>query len=60
MKDLKGITAAFLPVNLPYTMTAPMAIEAVKAIKPIPLPYHFDMGESQLKELLVLMKDVPG
>ena len=61
MKDLKGITAAFLPANLPYTMTAQMVVDAVKVIKPKYFyPYHYDLGESQLKEVLVLMKDVPG
>lgn len=59
MKDLKNIDIAFLPVNLPYTMTGAMAANAVKMIKPRYLyPYHYAMGKSQLPELLPLMKDV--
>jgi L-ascorbate metabolism protein UlaG (beta-lactamase superfamily) len=58
MKDLKNIDAAFLPVNLPYTMTGKMAANAVKMIKPKYLfPYHYAMGKSQLPDLLALMKD---
>jgi L-ascorbate metabolism protein UlaG (beta-lactamase superfamily) len=58
MNDLKNIDAAFLPVNLPYTMTGKMAANAVKMIKPKYLfPYHYAMGKSQLPDLLALMKD---
>ncbi len=61
MKELKEITVAFLPVNLPYTMTGEMALEAAKTIKPKYLfPYHYDLGESQLAKFVTLMKDVPG
>jgi L-ascorbate metabolism protein UlaG (beta-lactamase superfamily) len=61
MKNLKNIDAAFIPVNLPYTMTGQMAANAVKMIKPKYLfPYHYAMGTSQLPELLALMKDVKG
>ncbi len=61
MKELKNIDAAFLPVNLPYTMTGKMAANAVKIIKPKFLyPYHYAMGTSQLPELLALMKDIQG
>jgi L-ascorbate metabolism protein UlaG (beta-lactamase superfamily) len=61
MKELKNIDAAFLPVNLPFTMTGEMAANAVKMIKPKYLyPYHYAMGKSQLPELLELMKDVQG
>ena len=61
MKDLKNIDVAFLPVNLPFTMTGEMAANAVKVIKPKYLyPYHYAMGKSQLPELLDLMKDIQG
>ena len=61
MKDLKNIDVAFLPVNLPFTMTGEMAANAVKTIKPKYLfPYHNAMGKSQLPELLELMKGVQG
>lgn len=34
MKTVKDIDYLFLPVNLPYTMTVDMAVEAARAIKP--------------------------
>lgn len=43
MKNLKNIYAAFLPKNLPYTMSDEMFIQAAKIIKPkILYPYHYD------------------
>lgn len=42
MKNLKNIDSAFLPMNLPYTMTPEMAADAAKAFKPKVLyPYHY-------------------
>jgi len=42
MLALKNIDVAFLPVNLPYTMTEEQAAEAVRAIRPrVFYPYHF-------------------
>ena len=42
MQQLKDIDIAFLPCNLPYTMTPEQLIEAAKTIKPKVLyPYHF-------------------
>ena len=42
MLALKDIDIAFLPVNLPYTMTEEQAARAVKAIRPgIFYPYHY-------------------
>jgi L-ascorbate metabolism protein UlaG (beta-lactamase superfamily) len=59
MKNLKGIDVAFLPMNLPYTMTPEMVADAAKAFKPKVLyPYHF--GETDTSKLLNLMKDVQG
>ncbi len=41
MKSLKGIDAAFIPMNLPYTMDSAMAADAVKAFTPKWVyPYH--------------------
>ncbi|MGN6486290.1 MAG: MBL fold metallo-hydrolase [Devosia sp.] len=41
MRALAGIEVAFLPMNLPYTMTIEQAADAVKAFKPkIVYPYH--------------------
>jgi len=55
MKELKGIDIAFLPMNLPYTMTPEMVADAAKAFKPkILYPYHF--GETDTSKLLDLLK----
>ncbi|MEW6265337.1 MAG: MBL fold metallo-hydrolase [Thermodesulfobacteriota bacterium] len=59
MKALQGIDVAFLPMNLPYTMTPAMVADAAKAFKPkILYPYH--TGDTDLDKLKTLMKDVPG
>ena len=42
MRALKNIDVAFVPMNLPYTMTPTEAADAVKAFKPkIVYPYHY-------------------
>ena len=42
MKALKGIDVAFLPMNLPYTMTPAMVADAARAFHPKVLyPYHY-------------------
>ena len=42
MLALTNIAVAFLPMNLPYTMTVDQAAEAVNAFKPaIVYPYHY-------------------
>ena len=47
MLKLSGIEVAFLPMNLPYTMTPEQAAEAVNTFKPkIVYPYHY--GDSDL------------
>jgi len=59
MKGLKDIDVAFLPMNLPYTMTPEMVADAAKAFQPkILYPYHF--GSTDTDELLALMKDEKG
>jgi L-ascorbate metabolism protein UlaG (beta-lactamase superfamily) len=59
MKALKGIDVAFLPMNLPYTMTPEMVADAVKAFRPkILYPYH--TGKTDLNALVGLLKDVKG
>jgi L-ascorbate metabolism protein UlaG (beta-lactamase superfamily) len=56
MKALKNIDIAFLPMNLPYTMTPDMVADAVKAFKPkILYPYHY--GETDTQKLFDLLKD---
>lgn len=42
MLALSNIAVAFLPMNLPYTMTVEQAAEAVNAFKPkVVYPYHY-------------------
>jgi L-ascorbate metabolism protein UlaG (beta-lactamase superfamily) len=56
MKALKNIDVAFLPMNLPYTMTPAMVADAAKAFKPrILYPYHY--GETDTNEIVSLLKD---
>jgi L-ascorbate metabolism protein UlaG (beta-lactamase superfamily) len=58
MKNLKNIDIAFLPMNLPYTMTPEMVAEAAKWIKPAILyPYHY--GDTNTARLVTLLKDTP-
>lgn len=55
MKGLKGIDVAFLPMNLPYTMTPEMVAEAALAFRPkILYPYHF--GDSDTGKLQTLLR----
>jgi L-ascorbate metabolism protein UlaG (beta-lactamase superfamily) len=56
MKALKNIDYAFLPMNLPYTMTPEMVTDAVRAFKPTVLyPYHY--GETATSRLVDLLKN---
>lgn len=58
MKNLKDIAIAFLPMNLPYTMTPEMVAEAARWLKPAILyPYHY--GETDTSRLVRLLKDTP-
>ena len=54
MKRLTNIDIAFLPMNLPYTMTPEMVADAAKAFRPKVLyPYHFgDTDPAKLEDLL--------
>jgi L-ascorbate metabolism protein UlaG (beta-lactamase superfamily) len=54
MKKLQGIHCAFLPMNLPYTMTPEMVADAAKAFQPnILYPYHYgNTDTSKLEDLL--------
>jgi L-ascorbate metabolism protein UlaG (beta-lactamase superfamily) len=55
MKALKGIDVAFLPMNLPYTMTPSMVADAAKSFRPAILyPYHY--GDTNTDELINLLK----
>jgi len=56
VKRLKNIDIAFLPMNLPYTMTPEMVADAAKAFKPkILCPYHYGQTDPQM--LVNLLKD---
>jgi len=58
MKALRGIDVAFLPMNLPYTMTPEMVADAARAFKPgILYPYHY--GETDPSRLIALLADLP-
>ena len=60
MKALQGIDAAFLPMNLPYTMDPEQVADAARAFRPKVLyPYHFgDTDASRLARLLQAEKDI--
>ena len=60
MKALKGIDIAFLPMNLPYTMTPEMVADAALAFRPKVLyPYHFgETDTSVIQALLASAKDI--
>jgi L-ascorbate metabolism protein UlaG (beta-lactamase superfamily) len=60
MKSLKGIDIAFLPMNLPYTMTPEMVADAARAFRPRVLyPYHFgETDTSSIQQLLAGEKDI--
>lgn len=56
MKALKNIDVAFLPMNLPYTMTPEMVADAARSFKPkILYPYHY--GDTKAETLVTLLKD---
>ena len=55
MKQLKGIDIAFLPMNLPYTMTPEMAADAARSFRPkILYPYHY--GNTDTARIVDLLK----
>lgn len=58
MKNLQAIDVAFLPMNLPYTMTPEMVADAARMFLPKVLyPYHF--GESDTAALVRLLAGTP-
>ncbi|MBN1920697.1 MAG: MBL fold metallo-hydrolase [Anaerolineae bacterium] len=60
MRQLQNIAIAFLPMNLPYTMTPAMVADAAKTFKPRVLyPYHYgNTNVTELVELLSAEKDI--
>lgn len=56
MKQLGDIYCAFLPMNLPFTMTPEMAADAARTIRPeILYPYHF--GETDTSLIVKLLEN---
>ena len=56
IKALKDIDIAFLPMNLPYTMTPEMVVDAAKGFQPKVLyPYHY--GKTDTSILVKLLKE---
>ncbi len=56
LKNLGQVDIAFLPMNLPYTMTPEMVADAARAIKPkILYPYHY--GQTDPQQLVELLRD---
>ena len=56
MKRLKNIDIAFLPMNLPYTMTPEMVADTARVVQPkILYPYHY--GETDTSKLAALLRD---
>jgi L-ascorbate metabolism protein UlaG (beta-lactamase superfamily) len=59
MKALKNINVAFLPMNLPYTMTPEMVADAAKAFKPeILYPYHYSDTKAETLVNLLIGTDI--
>jgi L-ascorbate metabolism protein UlaG (beta-lactamase superfamily) len=59
MKNLQDIAIAFLPMNLPYTMTPEMVADAARMFKPrILYPYHY--GSTDTSKLVQLLKAEKG
>ena len=59
MANLGGIDIAFLPMNLPFTMTPEQVAEAARTIRPKTLyPYHFGTTDTAL--LSKLLAGEPG
>ena len=56
MAALKDVDIAFLPMNLPYTMTPEMVADAARSLRPrILYPYHY--GDTDPQRLVELLRD---
>lgn len=56
MTNIKNIDVAFLPCNLPFTMSPEQLANAVKTIKPkVLFPYHY--GQTNIQNVVDLLKD---
>jgi L-ascorbate metabolism protein UlaG (beta-lactamase superfamily) len=58
MKSLGPVDIAFIPANLPYTMTPEMAADAARMIRPkILYPYHY--GDTEVNRIIELLSSEP-
>ena len=57
MKELKGrVDVAFMPCNLPYTMTPEQVASAARTVEPkVLFPYHY--GDTRVEKLYDLLRD---
>lgn len=61
LRALQDIDLAFLPMNLPYTMTEEQAAAAVAAFRPVEVwPYHFKGSDPQKFADLVAASGAPS
>lgn len=59
MAALKGVDVAFLPVNLPYTMSVDMLAQAAAVLQPkILYPYH--TGDTNMDAVQARLAGLPG
>lgn len=55
MSDIKDIDVAFLPCNLPFTMTPEQCANAARTLKPrVLFPYHY--GKTAINEVTTLLQ----
>jgi len=60
MLALEAIDVAFLPMNLPYTMVAEQAAEAVRTFRPrVVYPFHYAKGP-EAEKFAALLAGFPG
>jgi L-ascorbate metabolism protein UlaG (beta-lactamase superfamily) len=61
MRALTGIGVAFLPMNLPYTMSGDQAASAVKEFKPLMVyPYHYGKDGQEPAKFAAAMQGTTG
>ena len=61
MRNLRNIDVAFIPMNVPFTMTPEEAADAVKAFHPkIVYPYHYRNQDGSKADLKRFMADLSG
>lgn len=55
MKDIKDVDVAFLPCNLPYTMSPEQLAKAAKMVNPkVLFPYHY--GQTDIQQVVKLLE----